>query len=117
MDPLPLESCRSSITVSDPAHDLRRSDRAASQSSVKEALVVSRPNITDEVIYGLSFAQACVLDQRAASHDRKDHSWDDRYDAALAAIDFIVSAHKRTVIGKMLKERSKTTARTRRKVT
>jgi hypothetical protein len=56
---------------------------------------MSRPNITDDVVDGLDFARACVLDQRAASHNRKDHSWDKRYAAALAAIDFIVVAHKR----------------------
>jgi hypothetical protein len=62
---------------------------------------VSRPNITDAIIDGLAFARACVLDQRVASHKREDgsgqgdHSWDDRYAAALAAIDFIVGAHKK----------------------
>jgi hypothetical protein len=57
---------------------------------------VSRPNSTDEVVDGLDFARACVLDQRAASHKRKDHGWDKRYDAALDAINFIVRAHKLT---------------------
>jgi len=57
---------------------------------------VSRPNITDEIVDGLGFARACVLDQRVASHKRKDHSWDARYSAALAAIDAITSAHKRS---------------------
>ena len=56
---------------------------------------MSRPNVTDTIVDGLGFARACVLDQRAASHNRKDHSWDNRYTAALAAIDFIVNAHKR----------------------
>ena len=56
---------------------------------------MSRPNVTDNVVDGLAFARACVLDQRVASHGRKDHSWDKRYEAALAAIDFIVNAHKR----------------------
>ena len=56
---------------------------------------MSRPNITDEVIEGLDFARCCVLDQRASSHRRKDHSWDPRYAAALAAIDHVVAAHKR----------------------
>ena len=56
---------------------------------------MSRQNITDEIIDGLGFARACVLDQRVASHNRKDHGWDKRYAAALAAIDAIVSAHKR----------------------
>jgi len=57
---------------------------------------VSRPNVTDDVVDGLAFARACVLDQRAASHGRKDHGWDKRYAAALAAIDFIVGAHRRS---------------------
>lgn len=56
---------------------------------------MSRPNVTDAVIDGLAFARACVLDQRVASHNRKDHSWDKRYTAALEAIDVIVSAHKK----------------------
>jgi len=56
---------------------------------------MSRPNVTDDVINGLAFARACVLDQRVASHSRKDHSWDKHYEAALAAIDFITNAHKR----------------------
>jgi hypothetical protein len=57
---------------------------------------VSRPNVTDDVVAGLEFARACVLDQRAASHSRKDHSWDKRYDAALEAIDFITRSHTRS---------------------
>jgi len=56
---------------------------------------MSRPNVTDEIVDGLDFARACVLDQRASSHNRKDHSWDARYTAALSALDFIVGAHKR----------------------
>lgn len=56
---------------------------------------MSRPNITDDIIDGLAFARACVLDQRVASHKRKDHSWDKRYAAALAAIDAIAAAHKK----------------------
>ena len=56
---------------------------------------MSRPNVTDDVVDGLGFARACVLDQRVASHARKDHSWDKRYTAGLAAIDFITNAHKR----------------------
>jgi hypothetical protein len=56
---------------------------------------VSRPNVTDDVVDGLGFARACVLDQREASHNRKDHGWDKRYAAALAAIDGIVRAHTR----------------------
>jgi hypothetical protein len=55
---------------------------------------VSRPNVTDEIVDGLGFARACVLDQRVASHNRKDHSWDKRYEAALTAIDFLANAHK-----------------------
>jgi hypothetical protein len=57
---------------------------------------MSRPNVTDDVVDGLAFARACVLDQRVASHNRKDHSWDKRYAAALEAIDTIVIAHKRS---------------------
>jgi hypothetical protein len=57
---------------------------------------MSRPNVTDALVEGLAFARACVLDQREASHGRKDHSWDKRYAAALDAIDFISVAHKKT---------------------
>lgn len=57
---------------------------------------MSRPNVTDDIVDGLGFARACVLDQRSASHNRKDYSWDKRYAAALAAIDFIVDAHKQS---------------------
>ena len=57
---------------------------------------MSRPNVTDDVVDGLGFARACVLDQRVASHKRKDHSWDKRYDVALAALDTIVDAHTRS---------------------
>lgn len=56
---------------------------------------MSRPNVTDEIVDGLGFARACVLDQRVASHNRNDHGWDKRYAAALAAIDSIVNAHKK----------------------
>ena len=56
---------------------------------------VSRPNVTDDITKGLTFARACVLDQRSASHNRAEHNWDERYAEALAAIDFIVGAHKR----------------------
>lgn len=56
---------------------------------------MSRPNITDDIVEGLAFARACVLDQRVASHNRKDHNWDKRYSAALSAIDLIVGSHKR----------------------
>jgi len=58
---------------------------------------MSRPNITDDTVKGLSFARACVLDQQSSSHLRKNHSWDDRFKAALAAIDFIVGSHKRSM--------------------
>jgi hypothetical protein len=54
---------------------------------------VSRPNITDEIVDGLGFARACVLDQRIASHARGDRTWDARFAAALAAIDVIAKAH------------------------
>ena len=54
---------------------------------------MSRPNVTDKIVDGLGFARACVLDQRVASHKRKDHSWDDRYTAALDALDAITTAH------------------------
>lgn len=57
---------------------------------------MSRPNVTDAIVDGLSFARACVLDQRSASHRREDHQWDDRYADALAAIDFVVGAHKKS---------------------
>lgn len=57
---------------------------------------MSRPNITDHTIDGLSFARACVRDQQVASHTRKDHSWDDRYRAALSAIDYLVEAHAKS---------------------
>lgn len=73
---------------------------------------MSRPNVTDEVIAGLDFARACVLDQRVASHLRKEHSWDRRYADALAAIDFIVGAHKKAT--KMLSAKP-TRVRTKRK--
>lgn len=56
---------------------------------------MSRPHVTDEIIDGLDFARACVLDQRAASHARKESRWDERYTAALHALDVIVLAHKR----------------------
>lgn len=56
---------------------------------------MSRPNVTDDIIKGLAFARACVLDQRVASHQRKDHSWDDHYNEALAAIDVLMRAHKK----------------------
>ncbi len=57
---------------------------------------MSRPNVTDETIDGLGFARACVLDQRVASHNRGDHGWDKRYASALAAIDEITNAHKKS---------------------
>jgi hypothetical protein len=57
---------------------------------------VSRPNVTDKIVVGLSFARACVLDQRASSHKRRDHQWDDDYKIALDAIDEIVRAHAKS---------------------
>ena len=66
---------------------------------------MSRPNVTDEIVDGLNFARACVLDQRAASHNRKDYGWDKRYATALSAIDVIVSAHKRATKQKARKAR------------
>lgn len=57
---------------------------------------MSRPNVTDEIVDGLNFARACVLDQRAASLSRGDKSWNERYTAALDAIDAIVNAHKKS---------------------
>ena len=54
---------------------------------------MSRPNVTDKIVEGLAFARACVLDQRGASHNRKDYSWDDRYTAALDSLDAITKAH------------------------
>jgi hypothetical protein len=56
---------------------------------------MSRPNVTDEIVSGLEFATACVLDQRASSHARGDHSFDPRYYAALDAINAIVLPHKK----------------------
>lgn len=61
---------------------------------------MSRPNVTDEIVDGLGFARACVLDQRAASHNRGDHGWDKRYASALAAIDEITNAHKKAAKAK-----------------
>lgn len=54
---------------------------------------MSRPNVTDRTVDGLMFARACVLDQRSASRNRGDHSWEERYTAALDAIDEIKRAH------------------------
>jgi hypothetical protein len=56
---------------------------------------VSRPNVTDVLVEGLKFAQACVLDQRASSHRRKDYTWDPQYRDALDAIGAILAAHKK----------------------
>ena len=56
---------------------------------------MSRPNVTDAIIDGLAFARACVLDQRSASHNRDDHSWDERYRDALEAVDAITAAHRK----------------------
>jgi len=50
-------------------------------------------------VSGLGFARACVLDQRVASHKRNDHQWDKQYQEALAAIDLIASAHKKSTKG------------------
>lgn len=58
---------------------------------------MSRPNVTDAAVNGLLFARACVLDQRALSHAREEHNWDDLYRAALEAIDAVVGGHKRAV--------------------
>ena len=58
---------------------------------------VARVIIDAEVVDGLAFASACVLDQRVASHKRKDHSWDKRYAKALDAVAGIIAAHKRLV--------------------
>lgn len=57
---------------------------------------MSRPNVTDEIVSGLGFARACVLDQRVASRARGDQSWDKRYQEALDAIDAIVRAHMKS---------------------
>jgi len=56
---------------------------------------LSRPNITDLTVDGLAFARACVLDQRNASHASKNYSWDERYRAALEALDMILNSHKK----------------------
>jgi hypothetical protein len=61
---------------------------------------VSRPLVTDAAVRGLEFARACVLDQRASSRARADHSWDTRYQEALAAIDEIVRAHEKSKKGR-----------------
>lgn len=60
---------------------------------------MSRPNVhvSQETFDALAFARACVLDQRAASHKRKDFTWDPRYAAATAAIDTITLAYKSAV--------------------
>jgi hypothetical protein len=72
-----------------------RADRAPSSGSVQKAVsLMSRPNVTDAVVSGLNFARACVLDQKEASHNRGDHSYDKRYEEALEALDLIVTAHK-----------------------
>jgi hypothetical protein len=57
---------------------------------------MSRPHITDEIVTGLSFARACILDQQAASHKRGDYSYDKRYRESLGAIALIIAAHKRS---------------------
>ena len=56
---------------------------------------MSRPNVTDDIIDGLAFARACVLDQRASAHNRGDHGWDERYRAARAASDAGTAAHRK----------------------
>jgi DUF971 family protein len=57
----------------------------------------SRPNVTAEVVTGLTFARACVLDQQSASHSRGDYSWDYCYTEALAALDHIVACYERSM--------------------
>ncbi len=57
---------------------------------------MSRPSVTDEIVDGLAFARACVLDQRVASHSRGDRGWDKRYEAALSAIDTITRSHEKS---------------------
>ena len=52
--------------------------------------------VTDEIVGGLGFARACMLDQRVASRARGDQSWEKRYQEALDAIDAIVRAHKKS---------------------
>ena len=74
---------------------------------------MSRPNITDEIVDGLGFARACVLDQRVASHSRGDHGWDKRYQAALAAIDVIVRAHEKAAKKTTKKTTKKAAKKTR----
>jgi hypothetical protein len=66
---------------------------------------MSRPLVTDSIVEGLGFARACVLDQRFASHHRGQHHWDERYAAALAAIDFLVGGHTRAAKAKKRKAR------------
>lgn len=56
---------------------------------------MSRPNVTDEIVDGLRFARACVIDQRSAAHGRGYHGWDKKYADALGAIDAIVGPHAR----------------------
>lgn len=62
---------------------------------------MSRPLVTDEVVRGLEFARACVLDQRAASRAREDRSWDAKYQAALEALDGVVRAHEKAKKGRV----------------
>lgn len=54
---------------------------------------VTRPKITDDMVKALKFARACVLDQRNASHARKDYSWDCDYAEAVAVINGIERNH------------------------
>lgn len=72
--------------------------------------VACRPNITGEIVGGLGFARACVLDQRAASHARDDHSFDTRYADALDSIDILLKAYQQA-ISKAARKASKRTPR------
>jgi len=56
---------------------------------------MSRVTVTDDLVDGLDFARACVLDQRVSSHARRDHSWNKRYQKALDSIAMIVAAHRK----------------------
>lgn len=72
--------------------------------------VVCRPNITGEIVGGLGFARACVLDQRAASHARDDHSFDTRYTDALDSIEVLLKAYQQA-ISKAARKAAKKAAR------
>jgi len=56
---------------------------------------MSRPNITDDIVSGLEFARACVLDQRTASHNQGNRRWDQHYRDALKALDAVINHHKK----------------------